>query len=234
MALPKMITPEYDMMIPSTGEEISYRPFLVGEEKLLLLAAEGGQEREIQNSILGLVNTCTFGKIGKLDDPLFDIEYAFLKIRGKSVSETIDLKLTCPDDEKSVVDFKLDTELVKVLINDEQTNLVKLSDTITLVMRYPTFKDANITIEESNVLRVLGLIKNCVHEIHFGDEIYNKIDITEQELDEFFDSMTQEQFAKVQEFFNTMPSLRHVIKVKNPNTKVKNEITLEGLQAFFG
>ena len=234
MALPKMITPEYDMMIPSTGEEISYRPFLVGEEKLLLLAAEGGQEREIQNSILGLVNTCTFGKIGKLDDPLFDIEYAFLKIRGKSVSETIDLKLTCPDDEKTVVDFKLDTELVKVLINDEHTNIVKLSDTITLVMRYPTFKDANITIEESNVLRVLGLIKNCVHEIHFGDEIYNKIDITEQELDEFFDSMTQEQFAKVQEFFNTMPRLRHVIKVKNPNTKVKNEITLEGLQAFFG
>ena len=233
MALPKMITPEYDMMIPSTGEEISYRPFLVGEEKLLLLAAEGGQEREIQNSILGLVNTCTFGKIGKLDDPLFDIEYAFLKIRGKSVSETIDLKLTCPDDEKTVVDFKLDTELVKVLINDEPTNIVKLSDTITLVMRYPTFKDANITIEESNVLRVLGLIKNCVHEIHFGDEIYNKIDITEQELDEFFDSMTQEQFAKVQEFFNTMPRLRHVIKVKNPNTKVKNEITLEGLQAFF-
>ena len=234
MALPKMITPEYDMMIPSTGEEISYRPFLVGEEKLLLLAAEGGQEREIQNSILGLVNTCTFGKIGKLDDPLFDIEYAFLKIRGKSVSETIDLKLTCPDDEKTVVDFKLDTELVKVLINDEHTNIVELSDTITLVMRYPTFKDANITIEESNVLRVLGLIKNCVHEIHFGDEIYNKIDITEQELDEFFDSMTQEQFAKVQEFFNTMPRLRHVIKVKNPNTKVKNEITLEGLQAFFG
>ena len=109
-----------------------------------------------------------------------------------------------------------------------------MSDNITLVMRYPTFKDANITIEESNVLRVLGLIKNCVHEIHFGDEIYNKIDITEQELDEFFDSMTQEQFAKVQEFFNTMPRLRHVIKVKNPNTKVKNEITLEGLQAFFG
>ena len=214
MALPKMTTPKYSMIKPSTQKEIEYRPFLVGEEKILLLAGEDGREAEIQKAVLSLVSACTFGEVGDLTDPLFDIEYAFLKIRGKSVSETIELNLTCPDDEETQIDYKL-------------------SDDITLVMRYPTFKDASVT-EESTVMRLLELVKSCVHEIHFGDEIYNKIDITEQELDEFLDSMTQEQFTKVQEFFTTMPRLRHVIKIKNPNTKVKSEITLEGLQDFFG
>ena len=233
MALPKMTTPKYSMIKPSTQKEIEYRPFLVGEEKILLLAGEDGREAEIQKAVLNLVNACTFGEVGSLTDPLFDIEYAFLKIRGKSVSETVELKLTCPDDEKTQIDYKLDTEEVQITMDDKHTNIVKLSDDITLVMRYPTFKDASVT-EESTVMRLLELVKSCVHEIHFGDEIYNKIDITEQELDEFLDSMTQEQFTKVQEFFTTMPRLRHVIKIKNPKTKVKSEITLEGLQDFFG
>lgn len=233
MALPVIKTPEYTMTIPSTGEEISYRPFLVGEEKILLLAMEGDNENEIQNAVINLVSTCTFDKIGQLNDPMFDIEFAFLKIRGKSVSETIELTLICPDDEETQVKFNLDTELVQVCVTDNHTNVIELNDDFTLIMRYPTFSD---TIGESNsdTEKIFDIMKDCIFEVHHEDTIYNRVDMSNKELNDFFDSMTQPMFEKVRNFFDSMPKLRHVIKIKNPKTKKNSEVVLEGLSDFLG
>ena len=223
------------MEVPSTGEEIKYRPFLVGEEKLLLLAMEGESDTEIQNAVMNLVNACTFNKVGSPTDPMFDIEFAFLRIRGKSVGETIELKILCPDDEETEVSLKVNTDEVGVQINDNHNSVIKLNDDFTVVMRYPTFKDTIDGMEnESGTERIFNVMKSCIAEIHHEDTIYNIVDVPRKELDAFFDSMTQPMFEKVREFFDTMPKLRHVIKIKNPKTKKNNEVVLEGLSDFLG
>ena len=233
MALPLIKTPEYSMIVPSTGEEVIYRPFLVGEEKILLLAMEGEDENDIKNAVMKLVNSCTFGKIGTPTDPMFDIEFAFLRIRGKSVSENIELSLTCPDDNETVVKFNLDTELVEVAVQQDHTNRIELNDDFTIVMRYPVLKDS-LNSFSSDTEKFFDLMKNCIEEIHHGEDVYNTIDISTKEKNNFFDSMTQGMLEKIKDFFVTMPKLRHVIEIKNPKTKKKSEVVLEGLSDFFG
>ena len=235
MALPKLTTPEYTLVVPSTGEEIKYRPFLVKEEKILLIALESEDQNQINDAVLNIVSECTFGKISGTDTPIFDMELAFVRIRGKSVGEKITLSLLCPDDEKTRVSYDLNLDDVDVHMTDDHTNIVELTDDISLVMKYPTVKDSySIGDDEgSQTVKIFDMLKRCIVEIHDGEEIHNVIDVSKKELTEFFESMTQQQFELLQEFFNTMPKLRHTIEVKNPKTKKKNEILLEGLGDFF-
>ena len=235
MALPKLTTPEYTLVVPSTGEEIKYRPFLVKEEKILLIALESEDQNQINDAVLNIVSECTFGKISGTDTPVFDMELAFVRIRGKSVGEKVTLSLLCPDDEKTRVSYDLNLDDVDVHMTDDHTNVVELTDDISLVMKYPTVKDSySIGDDEgSQTIKIFDMLKRCIVEIHDGEEIHNVIDVSKKELTEFFESMTQQQFELLQEFFNTMPKLRHAIEVKNPKTKKKNEILLEGLGDFF-
>ena len=237
MALPKLITPEYTLVIPSTGEEIKYRPFLVKEEKILLIAIESEDQNQINDAILNVVSECTFGKISGTNTPVFDMELAFIRIRGKSVGEKIALSLLCPDDKKTKVSYNLNLDDVDVHMTDDHTNVVELTNDISLVMKYPTVKDSyTITDdddEEPQTVKIFDMLQRCIVEIHDGEKVHNVVDISKKELTEFFESMTQQQFELLQKFFNTMPKLRHIINIKNPKTKKKNEILLEGLGDFF-
>lgn len=235
MALPKLVTPEYSMVVPSTGEEIKYRPFLVKEEKILLMALETEDQNQINDAVLNIVSECTFGKISGADTPVFDMELAFVRIRGKSVGEKVTLNLLCPDDEKTRVPYELDLNDVDVHMTEDHTNIVELNDDISLVMNYPTVKDSYDTgsDDESQTVKIFDMLKRCIVEIHDGEEVHNVIDVSKKELTVFFESMTQPMFEKLQKFFESMPKLRHVVEVKNPKTKKKNEIMLEGLGDFF-
>ena len=234
MALPKLVTPEYSMVVPSTGEEIKYRPFLVKEEKILLMALETEDQNQINDAVLNIVSECTFGKISGADTPVFDMELAFVRIRGKSVGEKVILNLLCPDDDKTRVPYELDLNDVDVHMTEDHTNIVELNDDISLVMNYPTVKDSYDTgsDDESQTVKIFDMLKRCIVEIHDGEEIHHRIDMQDNELEDFLDSMSTENFEKVSEFFETMPKLKHVIEVENPNTKVKNEIVVEGLESF--
>jgi len=233
MALPKLESPKYDMTVPSTGQEIKYRPFLVREEKILLLAMEEGTENASHNAVLDLVNSCTFGNIGNVTDPMFDVEYAFIKIRSKSVSETIDVRLLCPDDKVTYVEKSIDIDDIQILMDEDHSTHVNLSDTLSIDFTYPTIKTTLKSLNiNSETERVFFIIKSCIHTIHFGEDIYSIIDISKKELDEFVDSLTQKMFEKLQKFFNTMPKLRHTIEVENPVTGIVSEVTLEGLGDF--
>jgi len=233
MALPKLESPKYDMTVPSTGQEIKYRPFLVREEKILLLAMEEGTENASHNAVLDLVNSCTFGNIGNVTDPMFDVEYAFIKIRSKSVSETINVRLLCPDDEETYVDKSIDVDDIQIMMDEDHSTHVNLSDTLSIDLTYPTI---NTTLKSLNINseteRVFFIIKSCIHTIHFGEDIYSIVDISKKELDGFIDSLTQEMFEKLQKFFSTMPKLKHNIEIENPVTGIVSEVTLEGLGDF--
>ena len=233
MALPKLESPKYDMTVPSTGQEIKYRPFLVREEKILLLAMEEGTENASHNAVLDLVNSCTFGNIGNVTDPMFDVEYAFIKIRSKSVSETIDVRLLCPDDKVTYVEKSIDIDDIQILMDEDHSTHVNLSDTLSIDFTYPTIKTTLKSLNiNSETERVFFIIKSCIHTIHFGEDIYSIIDISKKELDGFIDSLTQEMFEKLQKFFSTMPKLKHNIEIENPVTGIVSEVTLEGLGDF--
>ncbi len=233
MALPKLEVPKYMMTVPSTGDEIEFRPFLVREEKILLLAMEEQTEKATHNAVLDLVHSCTFGNLGKKSDPMFDIEYVFLRIRGKSVGEKVKLSLLCPDDEKTRVEVEVNLEEVDVQMQKDHTNIVELSKDITMVMKYPCLKDMTGFDDEGEIKNLFEMIKRCVHEIRQGETVYNRVDISDKELDEFIESMSSSNFEDITNFFNTMPKLQHVIDVTNPNTKKVSEIPIEGLQSFF-
>jgi len=234
MALPKITTPTYTLKQPSTGEEIEYRPFLVGEEKLLLMAMETDDETQIYPAILKLVNACTNGKMGKKKDAMFDIEFAFLRIRGKSISESIELTITCTDDYETQVEYTLNTEDVGILVDDTHTTNIELNEDFSLVMRYPTVKDT-LDAEKitSDTEKTFFIIKNCIDIVHYKDETYNRVDLSNKELDDFFNSMTQAMFETVQQFFTTMPKVRYKTTITNPNTSVENTINIEGIDNFF-
>ena len=235
MSLPKLQTPEYSLVVPSTGEEIKYRPFLVKEEKLLLIALESEEQNQINNAIQNLVKGCTFDKLGQKDTPIFDIEFSFLKIRSKSVGENSTISMTCPDDGKTKVDVNINYDDVEVQMTEDHSTEVKITDEITLVMRYPTLNDAMTESKDdiSDTEQVFKMVRDCMFEVHHNDDITNMIDVTDKEKDVFIGDMTSEQFASIQVFFDTMPKLRHVIEFKNPKTKKKNEVLLEGLADFF-
>ena len=234
MALPKLTAPEYEMELPSTSETIKYRPFLVKEQKLLLMAQESGDDKQIANAMGKLVSECTFGKIDVKFNPMFDIEYAFLKIRGKSVGETIELELICPDDEETSVKHKINIDDIVVQIKDDHSTEIPLTDDISIDFRYPLIADMENVSELAPSQIVFNLLTNCVTSIRSGDEVHQKADMSRKELDDFIDSFSGEQFEKVTNFFDTMPKIRHTVEITNPKTKVKSEVVLEGLENFLG
>ena len=235
MALPKLTTPEYEMELPSTGETIKYRPFLVKEQKLLLMAQESNNNKQIASAMGKLVSDCTFEKVNAKRNPMFDIEYVFLKVRSKSVGESVELTLTCPDDEKTKVKHKVNLEEIVVQIKDEHTNQIHLTDDIKINFRYPLMSDmTSMPDTMTQTQTIFHFLTNCIESIEDGDVVHNKVDITKKELDDFIDSFTGEQFENVTNFFESMPKLRHVVEVTNPNTKVKSEVVLEGLESFLG
>ena len=233
MALPQLNTATYELKLPSTGKTIKYRPFLVKEQKILMIAQESEDSKQIEKAFAEIISSCTFEKLNPYKMPLFDIEYIFLKLRGKSVGEKVTLNVLCPDDGKTRVDVNINLEDVGVLTNDDHTNEVELTKDIKVIMRYPTLSDMSGFDDEGQVLSIFETIKNCIHEIHSGEEIYNKVDISSKELDEFIGNMSTQNFDGVSKFFETMPKLKHVIKIKNPKTKKTGEITIEGMQSFF-
>ena len=233
MALPKLNSLTYELELPSSGEKLKYRPFLVKEQKALMIAQESEDEKLMKNTFAQILNDCVLDDIDPYKMPMFDIEYIFLRIRGKSVGETVKLNLLCPDDKKTRVDVEIDLEKVDVQMSKEHTNVVDLTKDIKLIMKYPCLKDMAGLDNTGKVSSIFEMIKRCIHEVHDGDTVYNRVDMSEKELDEFIDSMSTENFEQVNNFFETMPKLQHTIEVKNPKTKKKNEILIEGLQSFF-
>ena len=235
MALPKLNTPTYELELPSNGEKIKYRPFLVKEQKLLLIAQESGEEKQIANAMGELVNSCTFGKVNAKSAPMFDIEYLFLRIRGKSVGEKVKLNLICQDDGKTTVPYELNLEDVECQVQDDHSNEIQINEDIKIVFRYPLLNDLqNVKASAGDSEKTFHFMECCIDSIHSGDDVFQRIDIKDKEISEFIEQFTNEQFEKITQFFNTMPKLRHVVKVTNPKTKKKNEILLEGLESFLG
>ena len=237
MALPKLNTPTYELEIPSTDEKIQYRPFLVKEEKILMMALETKDNAQIVNAVKDIVNECTFNKINISNMPMFDTEFIFLQIRSKSVGEISKLKLLCPDDEKTYADVELDLNEVKVQVGDDHTNKIKLTDDMGIIMTYPSIDSfADTGIQEINATNMLDVIGSCILQIYEqkGEKVYEAKDQTKKELTEFIEQLNTKQFQDVQTFFDTMPRLKHTIKIKNPKTKKTSEVTLSGLNDFFG
>lgn len=233
MALPKLNTATYELDLPSTGEKLKYRPWLVKEQKILLMAQEGENEKEIESAFANIIHECTFGSIDPYENPMFDLEYIFLHLRSKSVGEKITINILCPDDEKTRVDVNVDLAEVGIQMKEDHTNVIQLTDKISMHMRYPTLSDTKGLEDKQQTAQIFQTIKNCVHEIHDGDTIHNKVDMSDKDLDEFIDSMSQENFDKLSNFFDTMPKLQHIVKVKNPKTKKVSDVPIEGLQSFF-
>ena len=233
MALPKIASPTYDLTVPSSKDTLKYRPFLVKEEKLLLLANESGEDTEIMGAVKQIITNCVFEKLNVDDLAIFDLEYIFLRIRAKSVGEVVNLKLLCPDDEETYVDVSVNLDEVAVQFNEEHESTIQLDDSISLIMRYPQFSFAQESTEGSETEYIFKMIKSCIGTIVDGDTIYERADFTDKDLDTFLESLTSEHFQKMQKFFETMPKLQHEVKFKNPNTKKQQKVTLEGMNAFF-
>ena len=236
MALPKMTTPTYELEIPSTDEKVQYRPFLVKEEKILLIAMESGKSGDIIEAVKQIVSACTFDKLDLNNIPMFDVEYIFLQIRAKSVGEISKLRLLCPDDKKTQVDVEVNLQDVKVHVDKGHNNKIELDNKMGMIMTYPSIdsfaKSGVTTITAENMLDVIG---TCILQIYEndGEKVYQAKDQTKKELSDFIEQLQSKHFKKVQEFFDTMPKLRHTIKIKNPKTKKESEITLQGLNDFF-
>lgn len=231
MALPKLNTPSHRLVLPSTGEEIKFRPFLVKEQKILLMATENGNENEIIDSVTKVIQNCT--GLDATELPVFDVEYLFLKIRAKSVGDIVNVGVQCPDDETTTARVTVDLNEVEVLSNNDHKDIVDITDDIKIYMRYPNISDVKLGKDiTTEVDTVFELLKKCIVKIENGEEIINRVDFKTQELVEFIESLNAEQFDNVLKFFNTMPKVRHVIEVTNPKTKVKSEVLLEGLQSF--
>ena len=235
MALPKLNTPTHELVLPSTGEKVKYRPFLVKEQKILMLAQESEDELNVANTIGDLITTCTFGKIDGHESPMFDVEFIFLKLRAKSVGETAEISVLAKDDNKTRVPVKVNLDKIDIHMTADHTNEVQIDEKIKLILKYPVLRDMkNISESDDEYKKMFAVLNKCIYEVHDGDKIYNVVDLTQKDIDEFVDSMNTSQLAKVLEFFSTMPKLRHPVSFINPKTKVKNEVVLEGLQNFLG
>ena len=235
MALPKVNTPTYELAVPSTDEKVKYRPFLVKEEKILLIAMEAQEQSGILNAVKDIVKSCTFDKFDVNRAPIFDIEYIFLNIRAKSVGEVSTVNLRCPDDNETFVQTEIDLTKVNVQITEGHTNKIELTDEMGMIMTYPTldsFSDSTTVINASNMLDVIA---SCVAQIYDkkGEDVYDAKDSTKQEIVDFIESLHSKQFKEIQNFFDTSPKLTHTVTIENPKTKVKSDITLTGLNDFF-
>ena len=239
MPLPKIATPTYELELPSTEQTVRYRPFLVKEEKLLVLALETEDTKQITTAIKTVLKSCVLTKGIKVEQlPTFDIEYLFLNIRGKSVGEELEVKVICPDDEKTEVPITIDLDEVKVQKSDGHNNQLKLDDNLMMEMRYPSldqFIKNNFDFKDENQMeQSFDLIGSCIDKIYNEDEVWATADCTKKEVKDFLESMNSSQFKEIEKFFESMPKLKHTIEITNPNTKVKSEVVLEGLASFFG
>ena len=238
MPLPKISTPTYELELPSTQKKVRYRPFLVKEEKVLLIALESEDTKEITNAIRAVIKSCVLTRGIKVETlPTFDIEYLFLNIRGKSVGETIEVNLICPDDGVTEVKKNIPIDDIKIQRTDGHTNQIKLDDNIMMELKYPSldqFIKNNFDFAEGNQMdQSFELIASCIDKIYTEEEVWTASDCTKKELTEFLESMNSSQFKEIENFFETMPKLTHTIKVKNPNTEKENDVVLEGLASFF-
>ena len=238
MPLPKISTPTYEVELPSTGETIQYRPFLVKEEKVLVIALESEDTKQITTAIKTVIKNCIITKGIKVETlPTFDIEYLFLNIRGKSVGEEIDVNVICPDDEQTATTVSINLDDIKVQKNEDHSNKIKVDKNIMMEMKYPSldqFIKNNFDFNDANAMdQSFELIGSCIDKIYTEDEVWSTADVTKKELNEFLEQMNSAQFKEIEKFFETMPKLSHKIKVTNPKTGVESEVVLEGLASFF-
>ena len=236
MALPKLDVPIYEMTVPSTDEKIKYRPFLVKEEKILLIAMESGENEDIIQGVKQIVSECIFNKLKIGNLPMFDIEYMFLRIRAKSVGEVSKLKVLCPDDKKTYANVEIDLTEVEVQVDDSHNNKIELSDEMGVIMKYPSIDSfSKAGIAEINADNMIDVVATCIAQIYDkkGEEVFDSKDSTKKELVDFVEQLNTTQFADIQKFFDTMPKLTHTITVKNPKTKKENKVVLSGLNDFF-
>ena len=239
MPLPKIATPTYELVLPSSNKKIKFRPFLVKEEKILIIAMESQDTTQIANAVKDVISHCIISrgiKVEKLST--FDIEYLFLNIRGKSVGEDIEVMVTCPDDGKTQVPTSINIDSIKVITSDDHEKDIKLDDQYTLRMKYPSLnefiKNNFASATDMNVDDTFDLIASCIDQVYSEEESWTSADCTKKELKQFLEQLDSKQFKAIEKFFETMPKLSHTVKVINPNTKVESEIVLEGLQNFFG
>tara|TARA_Y100001963_G_scaffold43294_1_gene60682 strand:+ start:1154 stop:1873 length:720 start_codon:yes stop_codon:yes gene_type:complete len=238
MPLPKIATPTYELELPSTGKTIQYRPFLVKEEKLLVLALESEDTKQITTAIKTVIKSCIKTRGVKVENlPTFDIEYLFLNIRGKSVGEDIDVNIICPDDGKTQVSVNINLDDIQCCKSEEHTNKIKLDDNIMMEMKYPSldqFIKANFDMKEDNQMeQSFDLIASCIDKLYNEEEVWASEDCTKKEMNDFLEQLNSKQFKEVEKFFESMPKLSHTIKVTNPETKVESDVVLEGLASFF-
>jgi hypothetical protein len=237
MVLPIVETPTYELTLPSQDIKVQFRPFLVKEEKILLIALESNNDNEIVKATKQILNACTFEKLDINSLPLFDIEYIFLQIRAKSIGEIAKFRILCPDDKKTLVNVELDLTKVEVNVDDEHVNKIFLDDKkqLGVILKYPTLDitKAGYNMSTENMESVFKIIGSCIECVFEGEKIYPAKDSTQQELQEFLESLSQQAFEKIKKFFDTMPQLRHEIEIENPNTKVKSKVVLQGLRDFF-
>jgi len=237
MPLPKISTPTYELEIPSTKKKIKYRPFLVKEEKILIIAMESRSDSQIANAVKDVLSSCILTK-GVVVEKLatFDIEYIFLNIRGKSVGEDVEVLVTCPDDNKTQVPVLVNLDDINIKQTDDHKKDIKLDDSLTMRMKYPSmgeFIKSNFSVTDMKPEDTFNLIITCIEQVFSADESWTASDCTKDELDDFLDQLNTSQFKEIEKFFETMPRLSHTIKVKNPNTGVVSDVVLEGLTAFF-
>ena len=238
MPLPKINTPTYDLTLPSTGKKIKYRPFLVKEEKILIMALETEDISQITNAIVEILNDCILTKgvnVSKL--ATFDIEYLFLNVRAKSVGESVEVNVVCPDDNKTSVQMEINLDDIKVQKTRGHKNIIKLDDQYSMKLKYPSlnqFIDSNFeSDEESDVDKSMNMITSCIEMVYDKEESWSASDSTQQELEEFIEQLNSKQFKSIEKFFETMPKLSHKVKVTNPSTEVESDVVLEGLASFF-
>ena len=238
MPLPKISTPTYELELPSTVQTIKYRPFLVREEKLLVLALETEDIKQITTAIKTVIKNCIQTKGVKVESlPTFDIEFLFLNIRGKSVGEEIEVNLICPDDGETSVPVKIDIDSIKVAKNENHNTKISVDDSITMEMKYPfldQFIKSNFDFSDDTTMdQSFDLIANCIDKIYTEEEVWSASDVTKKEMVEFLEQMNTQQFKEIEKFFETMPKLTHEVQLKNPNTGVESTVKLEGLANFF-
>jgi len=242
MPLPKINTPTYDLTLPSTGKKIKYRPFLVREEKILIMALETEDMAQITNAVIEILDECILTKgISVTKLATFDIEYLFLNVRSKSVGETVEVNVTCPDDEKTSVQMEINIDSIKVQKVRGHKNIIKLDDQYSMKLKYPSmtefiesnFESGNDGGEGSDIDKSLSMITSCIEMIYDNEESWDASDSSQQELEEFIEQLNSKQFKAIEKFFETMPKLSHKVKVTNPKTGVESQVVLEGLASFF-
>ena len=239
MPLPKITTAEYELKLPSTGKTVKYRPFLVREEKVLILSLETEDQKQITNAVKQVLKECVLTKGVKIDTlPSFDIEYLFLNIRAKSVGETVEVIITCPDDKKTTVDTSINIDDIKIKKTPGHKNIIKLDDKYSMKLKYPSmqqFIDANFDTDEegSQVAQSINMLSTCIDMIYDDEESWDAADSTPDELNSFIEQLNTKQFKEVESFFETMPKLEHIVEVTNPKTGKTSKVKLEGLASFF-